>query len=458
MAKILIVDDESKIRTILNIMITSQGHEIAEASDGLQALNLLEIDFFDLVITDIRMDGLDGKGLLKEIKHRNIGCPVVFITAFATLESAIEAMRLGAVDYLVKPFEEKQVHLTIERALGVGQLMKENVRLKEMVSESGKREQPLFISTLMKNVEEMALKVADTDATVLITGESGSGKEVLAHLIHDASPRRHNRFVAVNCASFSPNLVESELFGHEKGAFTGANQRKEGKFEYANGGTLFLDEVGDLPLEAQAKLLRVIQEKTVQRVGGNQDIVVSTRLICATNQCLEKLVESKSFRQDLYYRLAVFPVHIPPLRERKKDVIPLSHYFIKKFAKASELSKDLLTPGAVKMLMDFSWPGNVRELSNVLERAMILKSGTLPITSDDLFFLRSDLKAQIDIDGLFKLPPTGINFEALQRDIVRQALELTSNNQSAAARLLGLSRARFRTLLKMLDEEDDVIE
>jgi transcriptional regulator with GAF, ATPase, and Fis domain len=306
----------------------------------------------------------------------------------------------------------------------------------------------------MKAVQEVAVRVAPTDTTVLITGESGTGKEVVARLVHRASERRQGRFVAVNCAAISPNLVESELFGHEKGSFTGADKKKEGKFEFADGGTLFLDEVGDLPLEAQAKLLRTIQEKTVQRVGGNREIPVNIRLICATNQNLEELAEQKKFRQDLYYRIAVFPLNVPPLRERKAAIVPLALHFIRRLAKVRELSKEALTPGAAKSLQDYPWPGNVRELANALERAIILKSGNLPVTSDDLAFLRSESRAQVQVDSLFKLPPTGIEFEKLQRTIIRQALDLTSGNQSGAARLLGLTRARFRTLLKLLEAED----
>jgi DNA-binding NtrC family response regulator len=454
MARILVVDDEERVRTILRIMLSAKRHEVREASDGKKALSLLEEEAFDLVITDIRMDGLDGVGLLASIKERDMGCPVVFITAYATLDSSVEALRLGAADYLVKPFEETQVHLAVERALGLGRIMAENIRLREAMDQEGEVEMGVFVSPAMKAVQEVAVRVAPTDTTVLITGESGTGKEVVARLVHRASERRQGRFVAVNCAAISPNLVESELFGHEKGSFTGADKKKEGKFEFADGGTLFLDEVGDLPLEAQAKLLRTIQEKTVQRVGGNREIPVNIRLICATNQNLEELAEQKKFRQDLYYRIAVFPLNVPPLRERRAAIVPLALHFIRRLAKVRELSKEALTPGAAKSLQDYPWPGNVRELANALERAIILKSGNLPVTSDDLAFLRSESRAQVQVDSLFKLPPTGIEFEKLQRTIIRQALDLTSGNQSGAARLLGLTRARFRTLLKLLEAED----
>ena len=449
MAKILVVDDEPKVRTILKIILSAKQHEIREAGNGKEALSILETEPIDMVITDIRMDGLDGKGLLKEINARDLSCPVLFITAYATLESAVEALRLGAADYLVKPFEEKQVLLAVERAIGMGRIMIENVRLKKVLSQENDQNVGVFASAEMLRVKEIAEKVAAGETTILITGESGTGKEVVARLIHRTSHNQKGRFVAVNCAAISPSLVESELFGHERGAFTDANQKKEGKFEFANNGTLFLDEVGDLSLEAQAKLLRVIQERSFQRVGGNADIPVNTRLICATNQNLEQMVGQKKFRQDLFYRISVFPIQVPPLRERKNEIVHLSIHFIKQFAKIRELSGELLTPGAIRVLTDYLWPGNVRELANTIERAIILKSGKLPLVSDDFWFLQSDKRSPDPAQPIFDIPATGIDFEKVQYEIIRQALELTNGNQSAAARLLRLTRSRFRTLLKL---------
>jgi len=263
MANILIVDDEDGIRLILKIMLISHGHTIEEASDGQEAFEKLESGFFDIVISDIRMDRLDGRGLLKKIKEHDIACPVVFITAFASTESVVDALHLGAVDYIVKPFEEHDVKVAVERALGIGKILHENRKLKLAVK-NGNDERGIFISSIMKNIETMAIQVAQSDATVLITGDSGTGKEVIAKLIHNSSPRASQRFVAVNCAAITETLVEAELFGHEKGSFTGANSRKEGRFEYADGGTLFLDEVGELPFNSQAKLLRAIQERKFQ--------------------------------------------------------------------------------------------------------------------------------------------------------------------------------------------------
>ncbi len=452
MAKILIVDDEERIRQILKIMLSEADHSVADACDGKDALEALHKESFDLVISDMRMDRLNGKELLSEIKKNALGVPVIFITAFASLESAVDALHLGAADYLVKPFDEKQVLLAVERALGVGRLLIENARLRQDICQGEKDGQPVFKSDKMLHVRDMAEKVAKTDATVLVTGESGTGKEVVSRLIHRAGKRKDQRFVAVNCAAISHNLIESELFGHEKGAFTGADKRKEGKFEYADKGTLFLDEIGELPMEAQSKLLRVIQEKVVQRVGSNTDCKVDVRLVCATNKDLTQLVKEKKFREDLYYRLAVFPIHVPPLRERKADILSLATHFILKYIAQPDFAGDLFTPAASRILENYSWKGNVRELANIIERIMILKDGRVPVSSDDLRFLELESNPEKDTKGLVRIPPGGIDFDELEKNIVIQTLEMTSWNQSAAARLLGLTRARFRTLMNLMEK------
>ncbi len=452
MAKILIVDDEERIRHILKIMLSQSNHKVAEAFDGQEALDIISKKSFDLVISDIRMDRMDGRELLAEIKNKGLGIPVIFITAFASLESAVEALRLGAADYLVKPFDEQQVLLAVERALGMGKLLAENARLRRDIYKGIMKEKPVFKSKKMLQVQSMAKKVAKSNATVLVTGESGTGKEVVSRLIHVAGERRARRFVAVNCAAISPNLIESELFGHEKGAFTGADKNKEGKFEYADKGTLFLDEIGELSFEAQSKLLRVIQEKVVQRVGSNIDIRIDVRLICATNKNLTRLVKEKKFREDLYYRLAVFPIHVPPLRERKEDILPLATHFILKYIAKNNFLGDAFTPAASKILKNYSWKGNVRELANVIERVMILKDGKLPVSSDDLRFLELESQPEKNTEGLIKIPPGGVDFDELEKSVVLQALEMTAWNKSAAARLLGLTRARFRTLMNLVEK------
>lgn len=399
-----------------------------------------------MVISDIRMPRMDGMELLRAMREQGLYVPLVFITAFATVDSAVEAMRQGALDYITKPFDEARIHLTVERTLNMARIMAENVRLREELRAAFEAEQIVYVSEAMARVMELARKVAEKDSVVLITGESGTGKELIARFIHRASGRARERFVPINCAAISPSLVESELFGHEKGAFTGAEKRKLGKFEYGSGGTVFMDEIGDLPLEAQAKLLRVLQDRRIQRVGGNEEIAVDVRVICATNRDLAEMVKSGLFRRDLFYRINVFPIELPPLRDRREDIKPLALHFLKRSS-----SRDMeLTEGALRCLEQYSWPGNVRELANVMERAAILARSDGRISARLLGFL-SDETGRGACAGGFKLPAEGISLEELEADLVRQALERCNHNQSAAARLLGLSRAKFRTLLKSLD-------
>ena len=456
MARILIVDDEKKIRHILSIMLKLKGHQVEEAGDGKEAIKKIDKTFFDVIITDLKMPEVDGFALLEYVQKMETPIPVIVITAYATIESAVKAMKKGAIDYITKPFEEQKILLAIEKAAGVSKIIKENIELKKRLKRFSAKGEIVCVSKAMQQVLDMALKVAQKpDTTVLITGESGTGKEVVARFIHENSARSKGRFVAVNCAAITDTLVESTLFGHEKGAFTGADRSKQGVFEYASGGTLFLDEIGDLPLEAQAKLLRALQEKTIQRVGGNEDIKVNVRVICATNQDLEKLVEKGEFRQDLFFRINVFPIHIPPLRKRPEAIIPLAEYFIKKFVESDNFDQ-LLTQGAKNILKRHKWPGNIRELANTMERAVIL-AGVPPITSEHLSFLKCDGYQSDQLSekhSLFKLPEEGINLIELEKDLIRQALELTGNNQSAAARLLGLTRSKFRTRVKQLEEQN----
>ena len=444
MAYILVVDDEEKMQHLLSIMLVRQGYSVDRAGDGARALALIRENPYDLVISDIRMPRMDGMTLLAEMKSADIKCPVVFITAFATVDSAVDAMRRGAVDYITKPFDQDRILLTVERTLGISRIISENIELKQRLSELSGGRDIVYVSEKMARVMENAAKVAASDAAVLITGESGTGKEVIAGFIHDSSARAKARFVPVNCAAISPTLVESELFGYEKGAFTGADRRTKGKFEYAAGGTLFLDEIGDLPLEAQAKLLRALQEKKIQRVGGNEEILLDVRILCATNQDLSLLVKKGSFRQDLYYRINVFPIHTPSLRERTEDIVPLAEYFLKQLTGGRAVG---LTDGAVRTLQSYNWPGNVRELANAMERVMIIDDRGGSITAETLSFLRPGAAGSCGIKE-FTLPPEGICLEKLELDLVKQALAQTGNNQSAAADLLGLTRAKFRVLLK----------
>jgi len=369
MAHILIIDDEERMRHLLSIMLGRRGYRVSQAADGLEGLEKIKAEPFDMVISDIKMPRMDGMELLERMTEENLTCPVVFITAFATIDSAVDAMRQGAVDYVTKPFEEERILLTVERTLNFSRILSENRELKRELRKREGEEDIVFSSRKMSDLMKLATRVAESESAVLVTGESGTGKELIARYIHRVSPRGTNRFVPVNCAAISPNLVESELFGHEKGSFTGAIKRVIGKFEYATGGTLFLDEIGDLSPDAQAKLLRALQERKVQRVGGNDEIPVDARFICATNQNLQERVEKGLFRQDLYFRINVFPLLTPPLRERKEDIPTLARHFLERFDRGQGIQ---LSDGAVRVLMEYPWPGNVRELANVMERSVIL--------------------------------------------------------------------------------------
>jgi DNA-binding NtrC family response regulator len=444
MAHILIVEDEQRMRHLLSIMLSRRGYQVAQAGDGVEALEMISATPFDMIITDIKMPRMDGVELLKKIMEMDIPYPVIFITAFASVESAVEAMRQGAVDYITKPFEEARILMTVERTLGLSRIMAENRNLRKEILKTKGGEAIVYASEKMIKVMELASMVAGTDAAVMITGESGTGKELLSRYIHNAGPRRKERFVPLNCAAISPNLVESELFGHEKGSFTGAVQKSLGKFEYADKGTLFLDEIGDLSLEAQSRLLRALQEKKIQRVGGNQEIPVDIRFICATNQSLSEQVKNGKFREDLFFRINVFPIKLPPLRERRDDVILLARHFLRRLE--GGLDKTQFSSGALRVLNEYAWPGNVRELGNAVERAMILAQGKGTITSETLSFLEASHPLDAGHAG-FRLPPEGILLEEIEKDLIRQALETCNDNQTAAAKFLGLTRAKFRVLL-----------
>ena len=444
MAHILVVDDEEKMRHLLAIMLEGSGHRVARASDGLEAHEKLKERAFDMVISDIKMPRMSGTDLLQTMKKERLSCPVVFITAFATVDSAVGAMRLGAADYITKPFDEDRIQLTVERTLNLSRVMAENRELKQKLAQTAGSRKIVYESETMQTIMDMASKVANSDSAVMISGESGTGKELLAQFIHDASRRNKGRFVPINCAAISPQLVESELYGYEKGAFTGAQRQTQGKFEYASGGTLFMDETGDLPLEIQAKLLRTLQEKTIRRVGGNRELPVDVRIICATNQNLEEMVEDGRFRQDLFFRINVVPIRLPPLRERVEDVLPLCRYFI---ANMDNSRRVTFTDGAIRLMHSYPWPGNVRELANALERAVILGPEAGAITVETLSFLSSPTSVGCNSND-FRLPPSGICLETLQKEMVSQALEMAGSNQTRAAKLLGLTRAKFRVLLK----------
>ncbi|MFZ5569110.1 MAG: sigma-54-dependent transcriptional regulator [Thermodesulfobacteriota bacterium] len=446
MAHILIVDDEEKMRHLLALLLQRNGHTTEQASDGLEAYAKIKETPYDMVISDIKMPRMSGVELLQKVKAEDLPCPFVFITAFATVDSAVESMRMGASDYITKPFEEDRIQLTIERTLNFSRVIQENKELKRELSLVAGAGDIVYRSKAMQSVMELAAKVARSDSVVMIQGESGTGKELLARYIHSQSGRRNGRFVPINCAAIPASLVESELFGYEKGAFTGAERRTKGKFEFASQGTLLMDEIGDLPLEAQAKLLRTLQEKTVRRVGGNEEIPVDARFICATNQNLMESVRNGRFRQDLFYRINVVPIELPPLRERTEDILPLCQHFLNLLGEGRAME---LTDGAGRMLTAYRWPGNVRELANAMERAMIIGSDREAITAETLSFL-NNAGASDPGSRNFQLPPGGICLEDFNKEMVHQALRMTGNNQTQAAKLLGLTRAKLRVFLKNL--------
>jgi DNA-binding NtrC family response regulator len=445
--RILVVDDESKMRRILELMLNPDGYSIDLAEDGRQALALLEQHSYDLVITDLKMPNLDGMEMIRMIKKIPIDSPVIVITAFGSVESAVEAMKFGAFDYITKPFEKEMIRIVVSKAIAYSTLRKENAYLREEVLQSYAPPEFVGNSPKMRTVYELVSQVAGTTSTVLITGESGTGKELLARAIHHGSARANGPFIAVNCASIPDTLLESEFFGFEKGAFTGADRSKPGKFELADGGSLFLDEIAEMSPSIQAKLLRVLQEKSFERLGGLKTIGVDIRFITATNKNLEELVERKLFRQDLYYRLNVFPIVVPPLRERKEDIPLLAAHFIAKFS--HEMGKIIqgISQEAVNVLASYPWPGNVRELQNVIERAVILCRNK-ELTPAEINLLSTESTGAHDTGFLQRLkmliPSHGISLDEIEKGLITAALQMSGNNQVRAAGLLKITRNTLR--------------
>jgi Response regulator containing CheY-like receiver, AAA-type ATPase, and DNA-binding domains len=435
--KILIADDEKNMRWILGKNLRDEKFTVVEAGDGEEAFHLFLDEDPDLVILDYRMPKLDGMEVLKRIKTINTKLPVIMITAHGNTDAAVEAMKLGAVDYVSKPFDIDELKLSIFKALNIDQLNKEIDSLKEMNKQifNGKI---IGNSRKMQEVFELVTKVADTNASVLIFGESGTGKEGIAASIHNKSGRNSKPFITVNCGAIPETLIESELFGYEKGAFTGANARKVGRFDRAQGGTLFLDEIGELSLPLQVKILRVLQEKEFERVGGAALIKADVRIIAATNRNLEKMVDKGEFREDLLYRLKVIPIYLPPLRERKEDIPLLVDYFIDKYSKEINKGKLVIEKETLDLLKRYDFPGNIRELENLIERLIILSSSGVIEPS---LLPKEILKgAFTNKNEDFLLPEEGINLEKVEESFVRQALAMANGNQTNAAKLLGISR------------------
>lgn len=437
MKKILIADDEKNMRWILAKNLKDEGFNVIEASDGEDAYNLFIDEEPDMVILDYRMPKVDGMEVLRRIKKINEKTVVIMITAHGSTDAAVEAMKIGAIDYISKPFDIEELKITINKALDIDKLNKEIDILKAEIRENFDRK-IIGSSRRMIEIFEVVDKVADTNATILITGESGTGKELIASLIHNKSSRKGNPFIQVNCGAIPENLLESELFGYEKGAFTGAQGRKPGRFDRAQGGTLFLDEIGELNLSLQVKLLRVLQEREFERVGGTEVIKADVRIIAATNRDLDKMAQEGSFREDLLYRLKVIPIHVPALRDRKEDIPLLAEFFINKYSKQMNKGRTVMLQDALDIIKSYDFPGNIRELENIIERLVILSSdGKISASLLPKEVLKGAYSYKNDI---FILPEEGISLEDVELSLVRQALERAEGNQTKAAKLLGISR------------------
>jgi DNA-binding NtrC family response regulator len=444
---ILVIDDEASQRIILTGYLKQKGYNVLEASSGLKGIEEANKNIVDIVLTDYKMPDKNGLEVLQEMKKSNPETSVVIITAFGTIEDAVKAMKEGAYDYLTKPIILDELDLLIKRIIERQQLVSENKFLKEQLSDKYKLSSIISVSKKMGEVFSIASRVADSKATVLISGESGTGKELLSKAIHFASPRKDKPFVAVNCAALNENLLESELFGHERGAFTGADKQRIGRFETADGGTLFLDEIGDLPQSTQVKLLRVLQEQKFERVGSSKTISVDVRVIAATNKNLQQLISEGKFRDDLYYRLNVVSIQIPPLRERKEDIKPLIEFYTQKFAGETGKKKVGFSKEAVDALLKYDYPGNVRELENIVQRAIVLSRGEL-ISSDEIITdVSTGVSETAEVEGLSNIDLNG-QVERLEKKLVMQALEKSGGNQSQAAKSLGISERNLRYRLK----------
>ena len=459
--RILVADDEQSMREFLDIMLKKEGYKVSLASNGEEVLKLIDKDLFDLILLDIRMPRLDGIGVLKKIKTASPETIVIMITAYASADTAIKAMKEGAYDYITKPFKVDEIKLIIKNALEKKNLQKENLLLKQVVRDRYRFGSIIGQSSKMLALYDLLEKIAPTKTNILITGESGTGKELAAKAIHYNSSRKDKPFVTLNCGAIPESLIESELFGHMKGAFTDAITTKKGLFEMADEGTIFLDEISELPLLMQVKLLRVLQDKEFKRVGGTEDIRVDVRIISATNKDLEETVKEKRFREDLFYRLNVIQVKMPPLRDRKEDIPILTAHFLKKFSE--ELNKNILkvSPEALTMLLNYEYPGNVRELQNIIERAVALGNGNELTPQHLSSYLDEQIQGKrsaIDLD----IPPDGIDLEKvieeIERALLLKALGRTKGIKKKAAELLRINFRSMRYRLEKYGLDHDGIE
>ena len=450
--KILIVDDDNSLREFLSIFLHREGYQVSAAANGEMAIKLLSKSIFDMVITDVKMPSMGGLDLLKEIKERCPDTVVVMITAYASVDTAVEAMKQGAYDYISKPFNVDEIKLTIRNALEKKELEEENTILKRDFKDRYNFNNIISKSSKMQEIYQLITTVASTRSNIFISGESGTGKELIARAIHNEGPWKDGPFVAVNCGAIPDNLLESELFGHQKGSFTGAVSDKKGLFEVAHGGTLFLDEISELALHLQVKFLRAIQEKCFRRVGGTEDIKVEERLICATNRDIEKEVMEERFREDLYYRLKVIPIMIPPLRERREDIPLIAKHFLKKYSKEMEKELKDFSSEAMEFLLQYPYPGNVRELENIVEGAVALEESDV-IAKESLPY--NYLK-----DSEFALPVgdiagAGVDLEKIVADtemkLIAQALREAGGVKKKAAEFLNISLRSLRYLISKYD-------
>jgi Nif-specific regulatory protein len=453
MGRILIADDHDALRRGLVRALTEAGHEVDEAPNGNAAIERLHESYFDVVLSDLKMGGSDGIDVLKTTKTLHPTTAVILMTAFGSVSTAVEAMKIGAFDYVQKPFEIEEMEVKIEKALELRRMRHELDYLRHAQHDIYDFERIIGSSGALQRVLGVVKKVAKSNTTVLIRGETGTGKELIAGAIHHNSLRAGRNFVKVNCAALQENLLESELFGHEKGAFTGADKQRIGRFEQADGGSLFLDEIGDMSASTQAKILRVLQEHEFERLGGTRTLRVDVRLVAATNRDLSAMVAQGLFREDLYYRLNVVSIEMPPLRDRKEDITALANFFIRRFSAELKKKSDGLEPDAQKMLMRYNWPGNIRELENAIERAMLLSEGHL-ISADDLRLgevatTQSAREAQAPV----RIPPTGIPLEEIERAALVEALKMSNWVQKDAAELLDISPRVMNYKIKTLGIE-----
>ena len=441
--KILIVDDERRMCAVLKTALEDKGYVVTTANSGEAAMAAFTIDQFDVVISDIRMPGMSGLEVLEKVKRQNPDSEVLLMTAYADAQTAVEAMKKGAFDYLIKPFEIDELRIKVQQILEKGHLKEENRDLKQQLKKRFSLDNMVGKSGTMQQVYQLVEKVAQSDASVLVRGESGTGKELVAQAIHQLSKRNSEPFIAVNCAALPESLLESELFGHERGAFTGAEKQKLGRFELAGQGTIFLDEIGDISPATQIKLLRVLQAREIVRVGGTETVRIQARTVAATNRNLEEAVKGNQFREDLYYRINVFPIMLPPLRERKEDIPDLVAHFLQR----QNASPDSIESNALKLLMQYAWPGNVRELENVIERALIM-AGKRPITARDLPpHLRGEAEMPIALTWVEDELPT---IDEMQRRMIHKALAKTEGNKTKAAKLLGITRRQIYSMIERL--------